>query len=112
MKAVLTKVFHFSASYEKNHKIFASNYRLGVTTSALDESDEADFEKKIQESLIQKIHSRDLGLHVDFLKSVAITETALLQIFSERIKNTIAPLPLFALSLERDDCSKITLSLE
>ena len=50
MKAVLTKVFHFSASYEKDHKVFASNYRLGVTTTALDESEEAVFEKKIQES--------------------------------------------------------------
>jgi len=112
MKAVLTKVFLFSASYEKDHKIFASNYRLDVTTVTLDELGEADFEKKIQESLIQKIHSRDLGLHVDFLKGVTITETALLQIFSERIKKTIAPLPLFGLSLERDNLSKITLSLE
>ena len=46
MKAVLTKIFHFSASYEKDNKIFASNYRLAVTTGALDEIEETRFEKK------------------------------------------------------------------
>ena len=112
MKAVLTKVFHFSASYEKDHKIFASNYRLGVTTAALDESEEAVFEKKIQESLIQEIHSRDLSLHVDFLKGKRVTEHQLLQSFADRIKKEIAPWPLFSLSLERDERTKITLSLE
>ncbi len=112
MRSVFTKVFDFSASYESGGKILASNYRLAVTTRFLDEGGEARFEKKILESLIQKIHSRDLSLHVDFLKGEALTESRLIEIFWKRIEQAIAPEPLLELSLQRDNQNKFTLSLE
>lgn len=112
VKAVFTKVFDFSASYSSGPKVLASNYRLAVTTRFLDDTGEALLEKKIRESLIQKIHSRDLSLHVDFLKGETLTEPRLVQIFWKKIEEAIAPEPLLALSLERDNQNKFTLSLE
>ena len=88
------------------------NYVLSVTTEALDLSLEAAVEKKISEALIKKIDSRDLGLHVDFLKNIEMTDVNLLKVFWEIIRLEIHPVELVALSLERDEHTQALISRE
>ena len=85
---------------------------MGVTTDSLDDYSEIQFDKKINEALISKLHSRDLSLHVDFLKGAHITDDNLLKIFWGMIKKEIHPMPLHSLSLERDSRSKVVMSRE
>jgi len=70
------------------------------------------FEKKIEESLIKKLDSRDLGLHVDFLKGAALNDANLLRIFWGIIKKEIRPAALYSLSLERDGRTKTVMASE
>ena len=112
MKITLTKYFRFSASFSKNNKIFGYNYILGITTDIIAEEEEALLEQKINKNLIKKIDSRDLGTDVDFLKGARLHDENLLSIFWPIIKKEIHPLPLRALSLQRDDRTCVTLSSE
>ncbi len=112
MTITFTRFFQFSASHTYQDKIVGHNYVLGVTTDTLDDPSEVQFDKKINEALISKLHSRDLGLHVDFLKGARITDDNLLKIFWGMIKKEIDPMPLRALSLERDSRSKVVMSQE
>ena len=110
MKTTLSKLFYFSASYSKEDKVFGHNYILEATAEISDEPSEIFFENAIRESLIKKLESRDLGLHVDFLKEVELTEQNILKAFWEVIQKSITPLSLVSLSLQRDKQTKRTLS--
>ena len=88
------------------------NYILSVTTEPLDHASEAVVDKKVREALVQKIDSRDLGLHVDFLKNIEITDTNLLKVFWEIIRLEINPVELTSLSLERDERTQALISRE
>jgi 6-pyruvoyl-tetrahydropterin synthase len=101
-RSTLTKFFHFSASYQKNDKIAGHNYILGVTIQSSDEAGELLLVKRIEEGLIQKIQSRDLGTDVDFFKNSPISEPFMLKKFWELINTLIKPLAVISLSLERD----------
>ncbi len=107
MKIIRTKKFNFSASYTKADRVIGHNYILSVTTGALSESEEAAVDKKIREVLIKKIDSRDLGLHVDFLKNKDLTDAGLLNAFWGIIQTEIRPVELTALSLECDDHTQL-----
>ena len=85
------------------------NYLLSVTTEVLSEDQEIELDKLIQKNLIQKIDSRDLGLHVDFLKGVEINDLNLLKAFWSFLEPIILPASLEALSLESDDRTKTSL---
>ena len=111
MKFTFTKYFCFSSSFSKGAQIFGHNYILGVTTDWLEEGDQRIFEKKINEALISKIHSHDLGLHVDYFKNVSIDDRAVLTVFSEIIRGEIAPLELRELTLERDQKTLVRVTL-
>lgn len=78
------------------------NYVLGVTTGELHEKEEAFLEKGVREALIQKVHSRDLGMQVKFLKGTDFSDPALLRAFWPVIRKAVKPIRLRALSLERD----------
>ena len=111
MKITLTKKFHFSASYAISpDRVIGHNYILGVTTEGVDEAAEMLLEKKIHEALIQKIDSQDLGMHVDFLKNIKITDTNLLRVFWEIIRVEIHPIELSVLSLQRDEHTEVFIS--
>jgi 6-pyruvoyl-tetrahydropterin synthase len=112
MKFEFAKSFYFSASFSREGKVFGHNYALTVSMDCPDEKRRFLIENKIQESLIQKIHSRDLGLHVDFLKGVELTEENLLKIFWSLIEKNIHPVILRSLSLEKDSRTKLTLRRE
>ena len=83
------------------------DYLLSVTTEALDENLETEIESKIQKVLIQKMDSRDLGLHVHFLKNIEITDTNLLKAFWKLVEPAIKPVRLKSMCLERDSRTKV-----
>ncbi len=100
-KVFLTKLFYFSASFSRKSEVHGYNYTLLVRVPFSEKTDENYIEKKIHDSIIQKIHSRDLGRDVDFLKKIKITELNLLRIFFKIIQREIKPNKLVELSLER-----------
>ena len=110
MKKVLwTKLFYFSASFSKNTEVHGHNYTLAVTLRFSGKLDEVLVEEAIEKALIQKIHSRDLGRDVDFLKNVKITDLNLLKVFSEIISREIRPIRIERLSLRRDPRTELCL---
>lgn len=111
MKITFTKRFYFSASFSNGGRVYGHNYTLGVTTDAMDENFEIEFEKKIEDSLIKKLQTRDLGLDVDFLKGAHINDANLLKIFWGILKKEIQPAPLYSLSLERDGRTQTVMSV-
>jgi hypothetical protein len=110
-RMTFTKAFDFSASFSRDGKIYGYNYTLSVTTDCLDEAAEARFEEKIRKSLIGKMESRDLGLHVDFLKGAKLNDENLLAVFWPIIKKEIDPLPLHRLTLRRDRRTEVAMSV-
>ena len=97
-------------SDSKNDKIVGHNYILGVTIKILDGAEEQFLVKMIEDNIIQKIHSRDLGFDVDFFKNSSIGEPFMLERFQTLIENLIKPLSILSLSLERDSNTIFTLS--
>jgi hypothetical protein len=110
MKAKLSKAFEFSASYSCGKRVMAHNYRLEATWEDVSEQSEPDLDRKIQNALIQKIHSRDLGQDVDFLRGVVLTDVSLLEAFWPVISEAAKPAKLTTLSLERDARTRWTLT--
>ena len=106
----LTKSYVFSASHSAGARVIAHNYRLEAVFDGVTESEEPAMDKKIQDGLIQKIHSRDLGQHVDFLKGKALGETSLLEVFWPLVAQLARPAALKSLSLERDARTRWTLT--
>ena len=98
----LAKRFPFSASFSRNNKIIGHNYCLVLTTPALDDAAENRLVEAVNNGLIRAVHSRDLSLHVDFLKNVEITDKTLLEHFWPVVEKAIAPVKLLSLALERD----------
>ena len=110
-RVTFTKTFDFSASFSRDGKVYGHNYTLGITTDWMDEKAEALFETKVRESLIKKMESRDLGLHVDFLKGAKLNDENLLAVFWPILKKEMHPYPLHRLSLQRDKRTKVDMSL-
>ena len=110
MKARLSKKFQFSASHSKEDKIIGHNYRLTVVVSLESLEHESLLETTVQKLLINKIDSRDFGLHVDFLKGFEISDLNLLKAFWELLETPLQPLKLVGLSLERDRMTKVSLA--
>jgi len=107
-KALFTKLFYFSASFSHGREVHGHNYTLGVTVEYSPKLDEALLAQKIQTSLIDKIHSRDLGLDVDFLKKIPISDYNLLKVFSAVLAREIRPARLHGLFLERDGRTRLS----
>lgn len=112
MKTTFTKKFNFSASFKRGEKILGHNYVLGVVTDPLSESEETALERSVRSLLIQKIDSRDLGMHVDFLKDTEISEVNLLKAFWGILEQGIQPIALQSLFLEKDARSQVSISKE
>lgn len=107
MRFTLTKIFHFSASYADGGKVYGHNYTLAVTSDAMSLSEEHRVVENLEERLIKKIGSRDLGLHVDFLKGVALSDQSLLKAFWPIVRECLEPHKLLSLSLERDNRTRL-----
>jgi hypothetical protein len=103
MKTTVTKFFLFSCSFPKDGKVWGRNFRLGLTAHVMDEKIEEVFVRTVEEKLIRRIESKDLVLHVDFLKEWDLTDLGLLRAFKTFLKSEIVPVTLKALSLERDE---------
>ena len=110
MTALLTKYFHFSASYSRGARVYGHNYRLGVTVDAMGREAEAELERRLRSELVEKLDSRDLGTDVGFLKGVEMSDEALLRVFWEIAAAQARPLKLHSLSLERDSRTRTTLA--
>ena len=110
MITTVTKIFEFSASHAHADRVVGHNYTLRATFYAPDERTEAGLGEKIEVSLIQKLHSRDLGEHVDFLKGVPLNDPALLKAFWAVLEPAVLPAVLRSLSLERDRRTRWTLA--
>lgn len=110
MKTSWTKSFDFSASYADGPKVIGRNYRLSVTLEGCQPSTERTFQECIEKELIQKLHSRDLSLHVDFLKGSAMDEPTLLRHFWPIVEKACQGATLVSLGLERDQRTRWMLS--
>ena len=111
MRYSFTKHFPFSASHESSGKIIGHNYVLGVTVAgAPGRTEEEALERGVRETLIGRLESRDLGLHVDFLKGKDITDENLLRAFADLLSNHLKQ-TLVCLTLERDRRTVTTLEL-
>ena len=110
MDVTLTKTFQFSASFADGNRVEGHNYTLKATFHAADERAEEGLDEKIEKSLIQKLHSRDLGEHVDFLKGVPLNDPSLLKVFWSVLAPAVHPVVLYSLSLERDRKTAWTLA--
>ncbi len=110
MRSTLTKSYEFSASYSSGSRVKAHNYRLVATFENIPESLGPELDLKIQNTVIQKVHSRDLGLDVDFLQGVSLSDVSLLKAFWPLIVDAAKPVPLTALSLECDRHTRWTLT--
>lgn len=106
----LTKSYDFSASYSSGDRVIAHNYRLTADFKNIPEALERDLDAKIQNVLIRKVHSRDLGQDVDFLRGISLSDTALLKAFWPLIATSAVPGKLLSLSLERDARTRWTLT--
>ena len=102
MIVTLTKTFQFSASFAEGNKVLGRNYTLRVTFRAPDGRLEEELAEKVERSLIQKLHSRDLGEDVDFLKGTELNDPVLLKKFWAVLEPAVRPAVLSSLSLERD----------
>ncbi|MBI3252221.1 MAG: hypothetical protein HYZ52_02725 [Candidatus Omnitrophica bacterium] len=101
--------FRFSASHSRGQKVYGHNYILEVITRGLNPEKESATAEKIRRTLIGKLESRDLGLDVDFLKGVEISDQVLLSAFWPIVENAARPAELSALSIKRDQRTKVTL---
>ena len=110
MTVTFTKTFQFSASYAQYGKVLGHNYTLRATFRANDEKAEEGLTEKVESSLIQKLHSKDLGEHVDFLKGVALNDPAMLKAFWAVLEPAVRPAVLHSLSLERDRRTQWTIA--
>ncbi len=109
MKTTITKFFRFSASHSLGNRVFGKNYILETTLDALSPDKELEFEKKVLEKLIKRLESRDLGLHVDFLKGIEITDRNLLEAFWRVLREAVPAFEIRSMTLQRDDTTKTTL---
>ena len=110
MKAVLTKSFRFSASTTRGGRILGKNFILDIALEALSVEGEEAFEKKTRDGLIRPLESVDLGLHVDFLKGVEITDLNLLKAFWREMERLCPEFKLLSMTLRRDESTRTTLS--
>lgn len=110
MQMTFHKKFYFSSSFTKEDKVIGHNFMLEVTTPLLNDEEASRLESKVQTSLIRRLDSQDLGLHVDFLKGVILTDENLLKAFWEVLSRELAPTPLLSLALEKDKNTRVSLS--
>ena len=66
-------------------------------------------EEKVNESIIRQVQSRDLGLHVNFLKGVSINDQNLLKVFWTILEREMEPLALSKLTLARDERTQVAM---
>ena len=102
MDAELTKSFAFSASYRSGARSVGANYILSVSLPALDGAAEKEFEGAVQDSLISKLHARDLSENVDFLRGAEMTDAGLLRAFWAVLAGPLAHHRVRRLALQRD----------
>ena len=107
---LITKYFHFSASYQRLEKVFGHNYVLGITLEGLNENDERVLTKNIHTHLIDKVHSRNLETDVDFLRGKDINDKRLLESFAKITQSVVPPSALKFLTLKRDQRTLATLA--
>lgn len=89
--------------------MIAHNYRLEAVFDGVAPAGEPALDARIQKELIQKIHSRDLGEDVDFLRGKALSDTVLLEIFWPLVAGLAHPACLAALTLESDARTRWTM---
>ncbi len=111
MNESTTKSFRFSASHSEGSKVIGKNYIMEVTTRALSAKEETEFEKTVESRLLRHLESRDLGLEVEFLKDIEITDANLLKVFWGLLEKGAPFVQILSLSLIRDSKTKTTVSI-
>ena len=108
MQLELKKAFAFSACYTVGARALGRNYTLSITLPALDESQERDFERLVEQTLISKLHTRDIE-QVSFLKGVPRNDADFLKVFWQVLSEPLAHYKPLRLELERDSRTRTTL---
>lgn len=110
MRTLLAKKFPFSASFERGGRHFGHNYVLTVEAEPADGVGDEEITARVDRTLIHKMESRDLGLHVDFLKGLEISDANLLGAFWKILERELKPAVITRLGLQKDARTETTLS--
>lgn len=102
MTKELTKFFSFSACHTVSGRVLGRNYRFGITVEWVSQDQEDRLVAIVQREVIAKVHSRDLGESVDFLKNIRIDDGSLLESFEKRLSALLSDFKVIRLVLERD----------
>ena len=112
MATELTKFFSFSACHTSSGKVLGRNYRFGITVEWVNQAQEERLIETVRRELISKVHTRDLGENVDFLKNISIDDASLLKEFKKRLSAALMGFNIKRLTLERDSETSTVLFLE
>ena len=110
MRTLLVKKFPFSASFERAGRHFGHNYVLTVEAEPAAGVGEEEITARVDRTLIRKMESRDLGLHVDFLKNTELSDANLLGTFWKILEDELKPAVITRLGLQKDARTETTLS--
>lgn len=109
MSATLEIAFPFSACFDDaDGGLAAHNYTLRLMTKPLPRPEEKKLRERVEDHLIAKLASRDLGKDVDFLKGKKLTEAVVLSECQRVLQRALSPQPVYRLSLERADGTRLT----
>lgn len=111
MNVTLELAFPFSACFDDaGGGLAAHNYTLRIVTEPLALPEEKRLRDCVDDKLIRRVASRDLGKDVDFLRGKKMTEPAVLAEFFRVVASAIAPVPVYRLCLERGDGTRLTMA--
>lgn len=109
MRTELTKTFAFSACHTHSGRVLGRNYLLGITLEWLPEEREKAMSEIVHREIISKVHTRDLGEDVYFLKKSVIDDASILQAFWQRLSGPLSDFRVRRLTLQRDPETSTTL---
>lgn len=108
MRTELTKTFAFSACHTHSGRVLGRNYLFKITLEWLPEDREKAVSEIVQREILSKVHTRDLGEDVYFLKKAVIDEASILQAFWQRLSGPLSGFRVKCLTLQRDSETSAT----
>src|SRR3989338_5709939 len=108
MRMELTKTFSFSACHTASGRILGRNYLLKIALEWLPEAREKILSDIVRREILSKVHTRDLGEDVFFLKRTEIDDASILKAFWQRLSGPLEDFQVKYLTLQRDSETSTT----
>ena len=84
------------------------NYLLKIALEWLPEDREKELSEIVHREILSKVHTRDLGEDVYFLKKAVIDDTSILEAFWQRLSGPLSGFRVKHLILQRDSETSTT----